>query len=163
MRFTPSTLKWGLRIWPPYLGAGVFVREIADDWSSARIELAKHRVTNNAIGTAFGGSMQSMTDPFHTLLLMHQLGRDYIVWDSAAEIRFVAPGRTRLFAKVELPPETVEEIRRQTADGQKSLTWFETTITDADGTVIAEVRRQVYARRKRDRSTSTAAASEASA
>lgn len=151
MRFTPTTLKWGMRIWPPYLGAGVVVRDIADDWSSARIELIRSRLNANAVGTAFGGSMQSMTDPFHTLLLMHQLGRDHIVWDSAAEIRFVSPGRSRLFCKIEMPAETVERIRRDTASGQKSLTWFETVITDADGTLVAEVRRQVYARRKRDR------------
>lgn len=152
MEFTPATLKWGLRIWPPYLGAGVFVRDIAEDWSSARVELTRSRFNANALGTQFGGSMQSMTDPFHTLLLMHQLGKNYIVWDSAAEIRFVSPGRSRLFAKVEMPTETVEQIRRDTAEGQKSLTWFDTVITDTEGTLVAEVRRQVYARRKRDRS-----------
>lgn len=150
MRFTPAALKWGMRIWPPYLGAGVVVRDIAEDWSSARIELRRSRFNANALGTAFGGSIQSMTDPFHTLLLMHQLGRDHIVWDSAAEIRFVSPGRSRLFATIEMPAEAVEKIRRETADGQKSLTWFETEITDAEGKLVAQVRRQVYARRKRD-------------
>ena len=100
--------------------------------------------------------MQSMTDPFYTLLLMHRLGRDHIVWDSAAEIRFVSPGRSRLFAKIEMPDDVVEKIREETADGRKSLTWFETVITDAEGTLVAEVRRQVYARRKRDRTPTNA-------
>lgn len=34
-----------------------------------------------------------MTDPFYALLLMHRLGSRYHVWDQAASIEFVAPGR----------------------------------------------------------------------
>ena len=32
----------------------------------------------NYVGTQFGGSLYSMVDPFYRLMLMENLGRDYI-------------------------------------------------------------------------------------
>ena len=47
----------------------------------------------NFVGTHFGGSLYSMCDPFFVLILSAALGRDYVVWDKAAAIRFLRPGR----------------------------------------------------------------------
>ncbi|OYO01707.1 tetrameric acyl-CoA thioesterase [Enemella evansiae] len=149
MRYTPTTLKWGMRIWPPFLGAGILVKEIAPDWTSATVELHPRRLNSNIHGTAFGGSLQSMTDAFHALLLIHRLGRGYNVWDAAAETRFIRPGRGVVTARMELSDEELERVRTETADGGKSLPWFEFPITDRHGEVVAQVRRQVYVRRHR--------------
>ncbi|GAB3624255.1 DUF4442 domain-containing protein [Mariniluteicoccus endophyticus] len=147
----PQVLKWGLRAWPPFLGAGVWVKEISPDWSYARVELAHNPLVANANRTAFGGSLQSMTDPFFCLLLMGRLGRDYNVWDTSAEIRFVKPGRTRMHAHIVVPDAVVEKVRQETADGSKSLTWFDVDILDAHDEPVAHVRREVYVRRKKGR------------
>lgn len=155
MRYTPNTLKWGMRFWPPFLGAGIVVKEIASDWSSATVELRPRPLTGNIHGTAFGGSLQSMTDAFHALMLIHRLGRGYNVWDAAAETRFLRPGVGVVTARMELAEADVERVRADTADGGKSLPWFEFPITDRRGEVVAQVRRQVYVRR---RSESTARA-----
>lgn len=40
-----------------------------------------------------------MTDPFFMLMLMNLLGRDYIVWDKAASIDFVSPGKGPVYAE----------------------------------------------------------------
>ncbi|OYO18431.1 tetrameric acyl-CoA thioesterase [Enemella dayhoffiae] len=150
MRYTPATLKWGMRIWPPFVGAGIFVRDIAADWSSATVELHPWKLNGNIHGTAFGGSLQSMTDAFHALMLIHRLGRGYNVWDSAAETRFRKPGVGVVTARMELSDADLTRIREETADGAKALPWFEFPITDRSGAVVAEVRRQVYVRRRRD-------------
>lgn len=156
MRYTPTTLKWGLRIFPPFFGAGIYVRDIAEDWTSAVVELRPRPLTRNIHGTAFGGSLQSMTDAFHALMLIHTLGRDYNVWDSAAEIRFIKPGRGVVTARMELTPEVLAQVRAETADGSKTLVWFDVDLTDARGDVVARVRRQVYVRRRRERGESPA-------
>ena len=44
-------------------------------------------------GHAFAGSLFAMTDAFYMLMLMANLGRDYIVWDKAASIRDRKPGK----------------------------------------------------------------------
>lgn len=151
MEFTPKSLRRFMRFWPPYLGAGIVVREVVDDWSHVVVDLHTHRLNANVHGTAFGGSLQSMTDPFYCLMLHHRLGPAYLCWDQAAEIRFVKPGERRVRARMEVTAEQEAQILAETADGAKSLTWFECDITDRSGEVVAKVRRQVYVRRKRER------------
>jgi hypothetical protein len=82
---------------------------------------------------------------------MHCLGRDYIVWDKAGEIEFVAPGRETVFAEFEVTEAMLDELRAATAGGEKCLRWFDVAVTTASGEVIAKVRKQLYVRRKKDR------------
>ncbi|WUD76505.1 DUF4442 domain-containing protein [Streptomyces sp. NBC_00510] len=147
---TPAALHRAITWWPPYLFSGIRVLHIADDWSSARVRLRLHRFNRNYVGTHFGGSLFSMSDPFWMLLVMNRLGRDYLVWDRAAEIEFVSPGKGDVFADFKLTEHRLEEIRELTAGGDKALVWFENDVVADDGTVVARVRKQLYVRRKRD-------------
>jgi acyl-coenzyme A thioesterase PaaI-like protein len=146
---SPRALRRALNWWPPYLFAGVRVLHLAEDWSCARVRLRQHRFNSNYVGTHFGGSLFAMGDPFWMLLTMNRLGREYIVWDKAGEIDFVSPGHGDVFAEFKLTEHRLDEIREATADGAKSLPWFENDVVAADGTVVARVRKQLYVRRKR--------------
>lgn len=141
-------LRRVMNLWPPYLFSGVRVRAIASDWRHAQIELRSHWWNRNYVGVHFGGNLFSMTDPFWMLLTMNALGKDYIVWDKAGAIDFRKPGRGTVRAQFRLDDAMLEEIRAATADGEKYLRWCETEIVDADGEVVARVRKQLYIRRK---------------
>ena len=39
---SPRRLRLLMNIWPPYLAAGIRVREIAPDWGRVRVELRAH-------------------------------------------------------------------------------------------------------------------------
>jgi hypothetical protein len=93
--------------------------------------------------------MSAMTDPYFFMLVMHQLGRDYVVWDTRGEIEFLTPGRGVLTAEFVVSKERAEEIRQRAHGGAKVLEWFETVITDRDGATVAKVRREVYIREKK--------------
>ena len=146
----PNTLRHIFNVWPPFLLSGIHVTELAPDWSFARVELRMRPWNRNYVGTHFGGSLFAMTDPFWMLLAFHALGRDYIVWDKAGEIAFLKPGRGTVRAQFRLDDATLDDIRAATADGEKHLRWFETEIVDADGEVVARVRKQLHIRRKRE-------------
>ncbi|MHC2999415.1 PaaI family thioesterase [Microbacterium sp. HJ5] len=148
MRITPRRLAAGMSLWAPNLWSGIRVKRFADDWTSAIVELHVNVITRNYVKTAFGGSMSAMTDPYFFMLVMHQLGRDYVVWDTRGEIEFVKPGRGVLTARFEVPAAKAEELRERARGGAKVLEWFETDITDASGDVVARVRREVYVREK---------------
>jgi acyl-coenzyme A thioesterase PaaI-like protein len=148
---TAAWLRRGLNLWPPFLFAGIHVTHLAEDWSSARVELRMRPWNRNYVGTHFGGSLFAMTDPFWMLLMLHAIGNDHVVWDRAAEITFEKPGRGTVRAEFRLDPATVESIRAETADGAKHLRWFETPVMDRDGEIVAMVRKQLYVRRKRGR------------
>lgn len=141
-------LRRVMNLWPPYLFSGVRVRAIASDWRHAEIELRSHWWNRNYVGVHFGGNLFSMTDPFWMLLTMNALGKDYIVWDKAGAIDFRKPGRGTVRAHFRLDDAMLEEIRAATADGEKYLRWCETEIVDADGEIVARVRKQLYIRRK---------------
>lgn len=147
---TPGRLRLLMNLWPPFLCAGIRVLEIADDWSGARVRLRRHWYNRNYVGSQFGGSLFAMTDPFWMILVMHQLGRDYIVWDKAGQIEFVAPGRSDVFADFRIDPARIDLIRQATAGNDKHLDWFETDVVDPEGQLIAKVRKQLYIRRKKD-------------
>jgi acyl-coenzyme A thioesterase PaaI-like protein len=149
MRVTPRRLALGMSLWAPNLFSGIRVKRFSDDWTNATVELHVNAITRNYVKTAFGGSMSAMTDPYFFMLVMHQLGRDYVVWDTRGEIEFVTPGRGVLTAHFAVPPEKISEIRERAQGGAKVLEWFETEITDASGALVARVRREVYIREKR--------------
>jgi len=149
MRITPRRLAVGMSLWIPNLFSGIRVRGFSADWTQAVVQLHVNVFTRNYVKTAFGGSMQAMTDPYFFMLVMHQLGRDYVVWDTRGEIEFLKPGRGVLTARFHVPPERVADIRARAVGGAKVLEWFETEITDGDGEVVARVRREVYVREKK--------------
>ena len=145
---SPRLLRWGLNLWPPFRGAGIRVRHIAQDWSEARVELRAGLLKRNFVGTHYGGSLFSMTDPFYALMLMHRLGGQYLVWDQAASIDFIAPGRGRVAAVFSLNEEQVAAIREQAAGGEKVLPQFDVEIKDEAGALVARVRKTLYVRLK---------------
>jgi acyl-coenzyme A thioesterase PaaI-like protein len=143
-----STLRLGMNAWPPFLFAGIRLAALSDDFRHAHVRMRQHWFNRNYVGTHFGGSLFAMTDPFWMLLTMRSLGRDYMVWDQAGEIRFVKPGRGTVEARFDMTDEVLDRMRAATTGGAKYLHWFDTDIVDAAGDVVATVRKQVYVRRK---------------
>ena len=148
MRYSARLLVRGMHLWPPFLGAGIRVRHMSDDFREAEVELRLGRLNRNAVGTQFGGSLFAMTDPFYAIMLMRNLGRDYLVWDKAASIEYVAPGRGTVRARFQLTEARLADIRAQAAGGEKALPEFDTDIVSAKGEVVARVHRTVYVRLK---------------
>jgi acyl-coenzyme A thioesterase PaaI-like protein len=138
-----------MRLYPPYLGAGVRVKHASADLSRVEVEMPLTAWNRNYVGTQFGGSLYSMCDPFFMLMLMARLGPEYVVWDRSASIEFLRPGRGTVSAVFELPEARVDEVRRDAERAEKVYPRFETAIVDRDGTTVARVEKVLYVRRKR--------------
>ncbi len=147
-----STLRRILNFWPPFIASGIRVVRFDDDFRHARVELRMRPWNRNYVGTHFGGSLFAMTDPFWMIMVKECIGREYMVWDKAAEIDFVKPGRGTVRAEFHLDEAVLDELRAATAGGDKALRWFDADVIDAQGDVVARVRKQIYVRRKRERS-----------
>lgn len=137
-----------MNLWPPFLFAGIRVVELSDDYRYAKVRMRLRWFNRNYVGTHFGGSLFAMTDPFWMLMVLRHLGREHVVWDRAGEIEFVRPGRGTVYAEFRLAEEQVDDLRSQAAEGGKALLWFPVDVVAEDGTVVARVRKQVYARLK---------------
>lgn len=142
-------LRRGMKWWPPFLGAGIRVRSLSDDFREAVVEMKLGRLNRNYVGTHFGGSLYAMTDPFFAIMLMHNLGGRYLVWDKAGSIEYVAPGRGTVRACFVLAEQRIAEIRALTAAGEKVLPEFQVEVRHTkDESLVALVRKTLYVRLK---------------
>ncbi|MGO9401944.1 MAG: DUF4442 domain-containing protein [Terriglobales bacterium] len=137
-----------LNIWPPFLGAGIRITRLASDWKEIDVEMKLRWWNANYVGTHYGGSLYSMADPFFMLMLIENLGKDYIVWDKAASIRFRKPGRGKVSASFRLSEEQISEIRQALDSQTKIERVFTVEVKDESGGVVAEVEKLLHFRKK---------------
>jgi Domain of unknown function (DUF4442) len=139
--------RW-INLWPPFLGMGIRIRSIAPDMKAVDVEMKLRFWNANYVGTHFGGSLFAMTDPFYMLMLMANLGRDYIVWDKAATIRYKRPGRGTVRADFRLSDGQIDDIREKLKTLPKYEPVFTVAVKDETSIVIAEVDKVLHIRKK---------------
>ena len=144
-----NVLKRLMNIWPPYLGAGIKVVKIAEDYREVVVELRQKWYNRNYVGSHFGGSLYAMVDPFYMLMLINILGNQYVVWDKYASIDFVAPGRGTVKARFALTDVQVEMIKQETAACDKYIAELPVDIINEQGEVVAKVTKHLYVRLKK--------------
>ena len=139
--------KW-INFYPPLLGAGIRVLHKQSDDYTIKVQMKLTRLNLNAVGTHFGGSLYAMCDPFFMLILLEHIGRDYVVWDKAASIQFLKPGRGTVTATFHLSPEQIAELRTQADREGKIEPLFNVDVIDEQGEVVAKVEKRLYIRKK---------------
>ena len=138
-----------INVYPPFLGAGIRVRHRESDEHTIKVQMKLTKLNLNAVGTHFGGSLYAMCDPWFMLILMQHLGRDYVVWDKAAAIQFVKPGRGTVSATFHISPEQIADLRAQVEQAGKIEPLFNVDVIDEQGEVVAKVEKRLYMRKKK--------------
>lgn len=147
-KMTPNVFRWLINLYPPFLGAGISIRKINHDYTELLTQMKLTWYNRNYVGTQFGGSLYAMTDPFYMLMLMNNLGKEYIVWDKAAQIDFKKPGQGTVSAYFKITPDLLETVRQKTANGEKYIFDLPVEIKSESGEVIASVIKTMYVRKK---------------
>ncbi len=148
MKFTPKFLKLILNLYPPYIGAGVKITSISEDWRELHVSMSLRWFNRNAVGTHFGGSLYSMVDPHLMLLLMQLLGNEYLVWDKAANIEFIKTSKKKVTSVIKISNKDLELIRNNTGNGEKYFSKFTIEIRDDADVLVALIKKTIYVRRK---------------
>lgn len=138
-----SLFVWNL--YPPFLGAGIKITDADGGWRWIEAKLKYRWWNRNYVGTMFGGSMFSLCDPFHMVLLINRLGKDYVVRDKGGEIKYLKKGVSDVFVRFELDEKQVAEICQNPAEVQEAR--FLALVKDREGNVIAEVTKALHVRR----------------
>jgi acyl-coenzyme A thioesterase PaaI-like protein len=147
---SPAHLRRLVNLWPPLLGAGIRIKHIAPDMKAIDVGMKLHFWNANYVGSHFGGSLFAMADPFYMLMLMSNLGSDYIVWDKAASIRYRKPGKGTVRAEFRLTDAQLDDIREKLKKLPKYEPLFSAEVKDGQGIVIAEVEKLLHVRKKQD-------------
>ena len=146
--FLKRHIRTWLNLYPPFLGAGIHITRLDPDWRAVDVEMKLRFWNRNYVGTHYGGSLYSMTDPFYMLMLIENLGREYIVWDKSATIRFRRPGRGRVTAEFRISEQLLDEIRQRLQTVEKLEQTFTVEVKDDGGEVVAVVEKVVQVKRK---------------
>jgi acyl-coenzyme A thioesterase PaaI-like protein len=141
-------LRWGFNLFPAYFSTGARITYISRDFREVVVKLPLSWQTRNIVGTIFGGSMYAAVDPVYMLMLIRNLGPDYVVWDRSACIDFKKPGRTALFARCHVDEDEIVTIRRELERVRHVDRTYHVDLVDEQGTVHASIEKVVYVRKK---------------
>jgi len=150
VKVTAKRMRTILNLYPPYLGAGIHVDNITEDWRQIDVSMQLRWYNRNVVRTHFGGSLYSMVDPHLMLMLMQLLGEKYIVWDKSAEIDFIRPGKGKVFATLKISDEDLKNIYDGVERRGKFLPKFEVKIVDKVGKTVCRIIKTLYIRKKRE-------------
>lgn len=149
MNIKPYILRFW-NFWPPFLFSGIKVTFTSKDYRHIIVKLKLRFWTANYVGTQYGGSMFSMVDPFYMIMLIQNLGPNYIVWDKCSTIRYLKPGKSDVTAKFDLSEEEINAIRETVQDLGK-MDWVrKVEIKDEKGDVVAEVDKTVFIKKRQN-------------
>ena len=137
-----------MNFWPPFLGAGIHVDFMSKDFHRVEVSMKLRFWNRNYVNTHYGGSLYSMTDPFYMLMLMQILGRDYIIWDKSASIRFKKPGTGKVTAVFELTVEQIENFKKDLLTLSKIEPVLSVNVCDSSGAVVAIVEKVLFIKKK---------------
>ena len=147
-----NLLRRGMNLWPPFIGAGITVEKISKDFRHAKVRLKHGLLNRNIVGVHFGGSLFAMTDPFFMMMVSQNIGKGYIVWDQAAKIEFLKPGKGKVHASFEITQEQLDDIIGSAESGNKVLKDFVVDVKDQENDVVARITKTLYIRKKMKKS-----------
>lgn len=143
----PILLKF-MNFWPPFRAAGIHIDHISKDFTEIDVSLKLAFWNKNYVGTQYGGSLYSMTDPFYMLMLLQLMGKGYIVWDKAATIEFKKPGTTKVHAKFRITQKMIAQFKHELEHNKKIEPILKVEIVDEKGELIALVTKTLYIKKK---------------
>jgi acyl-coenzyme A thioesterase PaaI-like protein len=119
----------------------------ADDMRELHLRLSLNLRSRNFVGTIFGGSMFSATDPMFFMMLIKNLP-GYIIWDKSSKIRFKKPGRDTLYVKTRITQEDIDSIVEELKTKEKTDRVFSLDLIDEAGDVCATIEKTIHIRHK---------------
>lgn len=138
-----------MNFYPPFIGAGIRVDYMARDFKEVQVSMKLRFWNKNYVNTHYGGSLYSMCDPFFMLMIMQILGRDYIVWDKAASIRFKKPGKGKVRAVFKISDEEIANIHEALKTNDKYEPTFIVDVVNAENEVVCTVEKLLYIKKKK--------------
>ncbi|TYP99887.1 uncharacterized protein DUF4442 [Tenacibaculum adriaticum] len=143
--FTKSQIfKSGFNLSPMYRRLTGRIIYTSDDLLDVKIKIPISYKNKNYVGSVFGGSLFSATDPIYMIQLLHILGDDYVVWDKSAEIKYRRPAKSNAYAEFVFTSEEIENIKKDIAEKKEIDLIKKLNITDGEKTVFCELEKIIY-------------------
>ena len=146
--FKSRMLRYAFNLFPPFRTSGAWLTQISADVRYVRLKIPLKLKTRNYVGTLCGGNMYSAVDGVYMVMLIKNLGNDYLVWDKTATIRYKKPAKGTLFAEFQLTEGELQEIKYEVARQGKIDREYLIQLVDESDTVCAEVTKTIHIKQK---------------
>ncbi len=137
-------MRIAFNFFPAYRRTGARVYFLSEDWRDIHITLGLTWKTKNYVGSVFGGSIYGALDPMFMVQLINILGKNYVVWDKSATIKFLKPIKKNVFARFLITDEILEDIITKVKSDKKYSLDLITNFQDENGIIYAEVIKTIY-------------------
>jgi acyl-coenzyme A thioesterase PaaI-like protein len=100
---------------------------------------------SNYVGSIFGGSLLSATDPIFMIQLMNILGNKYVVWDKAAAIKFKRPAKETCYVDFVFTTGEIIQIKKEVEIKKEIDLVKRIKLTNKDKSIVfADVSKTIY-------------------
>mgnify|MGYP003990368101 CR=1 FL=1 len=140
-----SIYKYGFNLSPMYRRSTGRIYEVSDDLISVKVRIKLTYKNSNYVGSIFGGSLFSATDPIFMIQLINILDNNYVVWDKAATIQFKRPAKETCYVDFIFTKEEIIQIKNDVAEKKEIDLIKNIKLTNKDKNIVfAEVSKVIY-------------------
>ncbi|HLX53620.1 MAG TPA: DUF4442 domain-containing protein [Aquella sp.] len=133
-----------VNFFPCYRRGGGRIIFFSSDMQEIHVKVSLNWQTRNYVGSVFGGALYSAIDPIYMLQLLWILGKEYVVWDKSASMKFIRPVKSTVYAKFELSNELISTIKIEVANNGRFLIDLPVTLQDKNGVVYFTATKELY-------------------
>ena len=140
-----TIFKYGFNISPMYRRSTGKIVDVSDNLYNVKVKIPISYKNKNYVGSIFGGSLFSATDPVFMIQLMNILGNDYVVWDKSATIKFKRPAKENSYVNFTFTEDEIQQIKERVKEEKEIDLSKEINITNKEtSTIYAEVSKIIY-------------------
>ena len=136
--------KHGFNLSPMYRRSTGKIVDVSKDLMFVKVKIPLSYKNKNYVGSIFGGSLFSATDPIYMVQLINILGENYVVWDKDAQIKYKRPAKTAAFSEFHFTIKDIEDIKTQVSQKKEINITKRFNITSKDNIIFAEVEKTIY-------------------
>ena len=136
--------KYGFNWSPMYRRSTGKVIIVSEGLYVVKIKIPLNWKNKNFVGSIFGGSLFSATDPIYMIQLIKILGDDYVVWDKDAMIKYKRPAKEAVFCEFIFTSDEIETIKKDVENKGEIDIVKTSNIVNKDGVIIAELSKTIY-------------------
>jgi hypothetical protein len=146
--FKTKLMKYAFNLMPVFRATGAWITHINSDMRLVKLKLPLNLKTKNPLGTMCGGNMYSSVHGIYSVMLIKNLGRNYLILDRTATIRFLKPGRGTLYTQFEISESEISEIKSLVDQQGKIDRQYLIELKDQTGLLCGDVVNTIHIRRK---------------
>jgi hypothetical protein len=151
MKASENTIKWIMRLYPPFLLQRIWVQKIYKGFRGADIKINHSLLTLNFGKAVFGGTIYAAIDPFYALLfgqLLRNKNYNTTVWLKSSSIKFLKPGRCDLYYSIRITDEMIQELETELNSNGVFVKSYAIEIYSKTGELHAVAKNEIYIKKK---------------